>query len=88
MKLGCIGALTEQGSHFIRDLVVEGSFFVSGHGDGTWSERLHLHTRSTRPEESARLSDITVTINVATSAVTWRNNLAVIWDKEYGGPNP
>ena len=86
MKLGCIGALTERGSHFIRDLVGEGNFFAGGHEEGTWVEGLHLHTRSTRPGESTQLSDISVTINVATSAVTWRNYLAGIWDKEYGGP--
>ena len=86
MKLGCIGALTERGSHFIRDLVGEGSFLASGHGEGTWVEGHHLHTRSTRPGESTQLPDISVTINIATSAVTWRNYLAEIWDKEYGGP--
>ncbi len=55
MKLGCIGALTERGSHFIRDIVGEGSFFAGGHGEGTWAEGLHLHTRPTRAEESAQL---------------------------------
>ncbi len=47
---------------------------------------LHLYTRSTRPGESTQFSDLSVTINVATSAVTWLNYPAGIWDKEYGGP--
>ncbi len=38
MKLGCLGALPERGSHFIRDLAVEVGFFASGQGEGTWAE--------------------------------------------------
>ncbi len=33
-----IGDLTEQGSHSIRDLAVEGSFLAGGHEEGTWTE--------------------------------------------------
>ncbi len=60
MKLGCIGALTERGSHFIRYLVGKGSFFAGGRGEGTWTEGLHVHDKPTRAEESAQISDIGV----------------------------
>ena len=38
MKLGCIRALTERVSLFIRDLVVEGGFLSGGHKEGTWTK--------------------------------------------------
>ncbi len=40
MKLGCIRTLTERGSQFIRDLVVERKccLLAGSHGEGMWAE--------------------------------------------------
>ncbi len=76
IKLSCLGALTERGSHFTRDLVVEGAFSQVVMERARGLKGLHLHTRSTGAEESVQLSN----------AVTWRNYLAGMWDKGYNGP--
>ena len=35
---GCVGALTERRSHFIKDYMGKGGAIVSDLGEGTWTE--------------------------------------------------
>ena len=57
MKFGGIGALSERGSQFIRDIVVAGAFSQVAMNRTRGLRGFHLRTRSTRPEELFQLPD-------------------------------
>ena len=87
MKLGCIGALTGRGNHFIRDLVVEGGFLASGHKEGTWAEGTTPTPTGQRvPRSQPNSPTLAQGPKQLLNAVTWRNYLAGMWDKSFSSP--